>query len=118
MFKDVECRIVFAGSILDLSRRTLEDMVYMHCIKEKGKDEYSKQFKNFASIEMKSDLDFLTGADISTKKDIVKTIEDDYKKAPNDLKKRHTSGWAIITKARTNCLFQLSISIKVVKNHY
>lgn len=90
--KDIDCRIIFAGSILDLSRRTLEDMVYMHYIQEKGKDKYTKQFKEYASVERKKDLDFLTEAGIKTKDEIVKAINEDYKKVSNKLKTR--DNWA------------------------
>ena len=90
--EDPSSAIVFAGSILDLSRRVLEDMLYMEYIATKGKEKYTKQFFAFEAIERKHDLDFMQSAGISGDPKLVQKIEEKFEKAPNKLKSR--KNWA------------------------
>lgn len=91
--KDDQFRIVFGGSILDLSRRVFEDMIYMECINESGKKEvYSKQFFDYVAVDRKADLDFLLNSGVQVDQKIVKIVKDDYKKTPQRLKDR--KNWA------------------------
>lgn len=85
-------KISFAGSILDLSRRVLEDMIYMAYIKENGSEKYSKQFMDYAVVEQKRDLDFLKAAGVKVDEERSKKIEEEYAKIPKKLKERHN--WA------------------------
>lgn len=85
--------VIFAGSIVDLSRRVLEDMIYMEYIATKGKEKYSKQFLDFEAIEKKQDLDFLKKSGVESDSDDIARIEKDYDAAPKKLRDgRHN--WA------------------------
>lgn len=91
--KDDQLRIVFGGSILDLSRRVFEDMIYMEYINESGnKEKYSKQFFEYVSIDRENDLKFLLNSGVKVDKKIVETIKSKYAKAPQKLKNRNN--WA------------------------
>jgi hypothetical protein len=85
-------KISFAGSILDLSRRVLEDMIYMAYIKENGSGKYSKQFEEYAVVEQKRDLDFLKAGGVKVDEERSKEIEEEYAAIPNKLKDRNN--WA------------------------
>lgn len=88
--------IIFAGSILDLSRRVLEDMLYMEYIATKGKEKYSKQLFDFYAVEKKQDLDFMRSAGVEGDPELVKQIEADYEDVPSKLKDgRHN--WACMS---------------------
>lgn len=91
--KDDQLRIVFGGSMLDLSRRVFEDMIYMEYINESGKkEEYSKQFFDYIAVDRKNDLEFLLNAGIQVDKKIVEIVRSDYEKTPRKLKDRNN--WA------------------------
>lgn len=110
--QDPEKLMIFAGSALDLSRRTLEDMIYMMYIHDRDKDKYSKQFLDYIPIEVKQDLIFLldAGADISKK--IVDKINSNYDKAPKKLKNRHNwSGQSFEE------ILQWFVDSKIIKNN-
>lgn len=87
-----DMRGAFAGSILDLSRRVFEDMVYMEYIAVKDKDKYSKQFIQYSAVDFKEDMDFLlrSGSQIDEVRQQV--INQNYGKVPSDLKTRRN--WA------------------------
>lgn len=86
--KDEQLRIVYASSILDLSRRVLEDMLYMEYINEKGKEEYTKQFIDFESVEKKNDMEFILGQGGSVDEEIQEEINGRFERLPRKLKKR------------------------------
>lgn len=91
--RDSQLRIVFGGSILDLSRRVFEDMIYMEYINESGKkEEYVKQFFDYVDVDRKDDLDFLLKSGVNVDQKIISAVEKDYKKIPSKLKKR--KNWA------------------------
>lgn len=91
--KDDQTKIIFAGSIMDLSRRVFEDMIYMEYISAKDKEKYSKQFVAFSAIDRKNDLDFALGFSIKIDQSMIDQIEADYATAPTKLKNgRHN--WA------------------------
>jgi hypothetical protein len=85
-------KVSFAGSILDLSRRVLEDMIYMAYIKERGSEKYSKQFIQYAVVEQKRDVDFLKIAGVKVDEERRQEIEEEYAKIPKKLKERNN--WA------------------------
>lgn len=91
--EDPSLRTVYSGSILDLSRRILEDMVYMFYIEKKGKEAYSRQFIQFDAVEQKEDMDFLLSAGVEIEPEEIKRINDSYDAIPAKLKNgRHN--WA------------------------
>ena len=88
--RDNELGVVFGGSILDLSRRVFEDMIFMEYVKASGKtDKYVRQFFDYVAIERKKDLDFLLERGGKVSKKIASDLEDDYKKTPTKLRKNH-----------------------------
>jgi len=87
--KDDELRVVFGGSILDLSRRVMEDMLYMEYIKEKGKDKYSEQFFDYVPIEQKDDMDFLLKTGVNIDQDVIDNTNEKYNSSPKKLRDRH-----------------------------
>lgn len=91
--KDKQSQITFGGSILDLSRRVFEDMIYMEYINESGKkEEYSKQFFDYIHIDRKNDLDFLLNSGVKIDHKIIEIVKSKYENAPQKLKDRHN--WA------------------------
>jgi len=91
--KDNQLRIVFGGSILDLSRRVFEDMIYMEYINESDKkEEYSKQFFDYTAIDQNNDLEFLLGSGVKVDSKVIETVKNKYAIAPTKLKSR--SNWA------------------------
>jgi len=84
--------IVFAGSILDLSRRMFEDMIAMVYINIKGKTKYSKRFIDFITVEDKADIDFLDIYGLYVDKEFRKEIGEKYSKL--SVKKREKKNWA------------------------
>ncbi len=90
--EDGQLRIVFGGSILDLSRRVLEDMLYMDYIKEKGQEKYSKQFFDYVPIEQKDDMDFLQRSGVEINQTIINQTNERYKETPKKLRDRQN--WA------------------------
>lgn len=90
--KDPAVETAIGGSVLDLSRRVFEDMVYMEYILKKGKDKYSKQFFDYAHVEQKKDMDFLLAFNVKVDKDLMKKVNEDYKSIPKRLKSR--KNWA------------------------
>lgn len=89
---DDQYRIVFGGSVLDLSRRVMEDMLYMEYIKENGKEKYSKQFFDYVPIEQKDDMDFLLRSGVHVDQEVINKTNEKYERAPKKLKDRHN--WA------------------------
>lgn len=87
--KDDQFRIIFGGSILDLSRRVMEDMLYMVYINDKNKEKYSKQFYDYVPIEQKSDLDFLLKSGVKIDEEIAIEVDKKYQKSPIKLRGRH-----------------------------
>lgn len=90
--KDEQLHPVFGGSILDLSRRVMEDMLYMEYVNEKGKEKYSKQFSDYIPIEQKSDLDFLQKMGVEIDKEVATRVTEEYNKTPQKLRDR--DNWA------------------------
>lgn len=90
--QDNQLGVVFGGSILDLSRRVMEDMLYMEYIKENGKEKYSKQFFDYVPIEQKDDMDFLLRSGVHIDQEIIDNTNEKYELAPKKLKSRHN--WA------------------------
>mgnify|MGYP006909090023 CR=1 FL=1 len=90
--EDPAKEIVFAGSILDLSRRVLEDMLYMEYIATKDKEKYSKQLFDFYAVERKQDLDFMKSAGVKGDPEVVAKVLEEYEATPTKLKTRHN--WA------------------------
>lgn len=84
--KDDQLRVIFGGSILDLSRRSLEDMLYMEYINEKGKDKYSKQFFDYIPVEQKDDLGFLKRMGVEIDKEVERIAVEKYDKTPKRLR--------------------------------
>lgn len=84
--RDNETKAIFAGSILDLSRRVFEDMLYMEYISARDKEKYSKQFIDYAAIDQKNDLSIALSSGIKIDTDAIERIEQEYKKAPTKLK--------------------------------
>lgn len=87
-----ECLKIFAGSILDLSRRALEDMVYMTYIDEKGKEEYSKRFIQYDAVEQKDDMDFMDSVGMKTDEEIAEGINKRFAEVPRNIKEHRN--WA------------------------
>jgi hypothetical protein len=87
--KDEQSRIIFGGSILDLSRRVMEDMLYMEYINDKNKEKYSKQFYDYIPIEQKSDLDFMQKSGVKIDEEITAEVDKKYQKSPKKLRDRH-----------------------------
>lgn len=87
--KDEQFRIIFGGSILDLSRRVMEDMLYMVYINDKNKERYSKQFYDYIPIEQKSDLEFLLNSGVKIDDQIAIEVDKKYQKSPKKLRNRH-----------------------------
>ena len=85
-------RLIFGGSILDLSRRVLEDMVYMVYIKERDVVKYSERFMQFDAVEQKRDFDFLVENGVSVEPQKMQIIQDRYSRVPEKLKDRNN--WA------------------------
>lgn len=91
--EDEQTRIIVAGSIMDLSRRSFEDMIYMEYIAAKDREKYTKQFVDYYMVDQKLDLDTSLSLGIQVSQEDKDRIEADYARIPRKLKDgRHN--WA------------------------
>jgi hypothetical protein len=88
-------RVVFGNSCMDLSRRVLEDLICVEYILMKGKDESSKKFADFKSVEAKRDLDYLKDAGLM----IDKALEEVTNREYDSIKKRFTDSKGNVRKS-------------------
>jgi hypothetical protein len=86
--EDYQCGAVFSGSILDLSRRVLEDWIYMQYIKVNGPERYSKQFWDYKAVEDKRAFCFAEKYGNPDKK-IKEKVNHKYEKIKKKLKIRN-----------------------------
>ncbi len=89
---DSERKIVFGGSILDLSRRVFEDLVYMEYINKKGKDKYTQQFFDYVIVDQKNDMDFLLKAGSEIDPKVVEEVNKKFNETPKKIRGRQN--WA------------------------
>jgi len=87
--KDDQYEVIVGGSILALSRRVLEDMIYMEYINVKNKKVYSKQFVDFLKVEQKHLIDFTQKLGMEIDQKIIDVANEKYGQTPAKLRKRH-----------------------------
>ena len=69
-----------SDSILDLSRRLIEDMVAVEFMKLKGKDEQAAKFIDFIKVEIKNDYEFLILNGLPPPPNMVAEVTADFEK--------------------------------------
>jgi mRNA-degrading endonuclease YafQ of YafQ-DinJ toxin-antitoxin module len=87
-----DLKIVVGGSMLDLSRRVFEDMIYMEYIAEKDKNAYTKQFFQYIAVDQKNDMEFLISNQVAVSQETQNLTNTEFEKVPKKLKSRHN--WA------------------------
>lgn len=77
-----------ADSILDLSRRLLEDMIAVEFIKLKGKEKMAQKFIDYMYVEMKDDMEFLIANGSSPSEDDLKSINEDFDRVKKQFERK------------------------------
>ncbi len=84
-----DLQIVVGGSMLDLSRRVFEDMIYMEYIAEKDKEKYTDQFLDYVAVDQKNDMEFLLSFGSTVEEQVQELVNKSYDQVPEKLRKRN-----------------------------
>jgi len=77
---ELEMRIAFGNSCMDLCRRVLEDFISLEYMFVKGKESEAKKFFDYKAVEAKHDIDFLEAIGTTIDQQLMTTIDEEYDK--------------------------------------
>lgn len=106
----------FGNSCMDLSRRVLEDDLYLKYMIATDKEELSKKFNAYRAIETKNDLDYLKAAGSTIDPEVERQVLDEFDEVKADFfdksSKSRQKGWKDLLEALTKFNHELNSDLK------